>query len=664
VQANATAAQGEAFEFLAKQEDEVAQTAKTKKGFYLAATGLFAAGAIAAAYEQYQLGQAKKDIITGQGLQKVPQTAAQGTTLINNARLTINKVTCSSQTDTDAVKGENAAAKEQSDYDAAKARQEANKTPEQLATDKNAQNIKDQKIIEDYDNKHKAPVNQNGDGSNKNIREQYKIECEDTGLCVIPKLKKGEKEKLNSVALYNLSQAKDAEQMLQLMKEHQAIEFENYSKVTYIDDTQKDLKDISLPKEVSQMIAASLMPEAHAEEGGGGGGKLLGIAATALPMILGLKSVIGGLKFQGGQPIDGKALEGIKGSAKSSINKAIGKPVTRIVINGVLGGWMGIMSSHMSKQQKISQERAAKLRAIKSDFASVNGILNCTDDDRNDASKPKCYCFTSDRKFNTSRSNNEVCNQAFKGLVSELKLLPIAKVCVNAAMAMDANCKCRATNTCLKTTRSFSMKGFNPSAFKMISTGAGPADGLFSGVTSAGDITDSATINAARIQKAASDMVAKLDPKGGKARDSFASGLEKSLLATGAGLSMGGQGSRSSGVPSSPSAAAAELEKELKANKDEIDITKATTDDAGGGGFDAAEEPVPEFGATDANSQEIEIAEVMSQEVDFGSNDIKGSDSNIFEVLSNRYQRSGMRRLFEDQVKSDADKPADTDIAE
>jgi hypothetical protein len=55
---------------------------------------------------------------------------------------------------------------------------------------------------------------------------------------------------------------------------------------------------------------------------------------------------------------------------------------------------------------------------------------------------------------------------------------------------------------------------------------------------------------------------------------------------------------------------------------------------------------------------------VMGKEVDFGSNDInKTKDTNLFEVLSNRYQRSGMKRLFEDGKAAPADAPAKTDIS-
>jgi hypothetical protein len=54
----------------------------------------------------------------------------------------------------------------------------------------------------------------------------------------------------------------------------------------------------------------------------------------------------------------------------------------------------------------------------------------------------------------------------------------------------------------------------------------------------------------------------------------------------------------------------------------------------------------------------------MGQEMDMGNNDINsGENTNLFDVLSNRYKRSGMRRLFDEEGKTKADAPSNSDIA-
>jgi hypothetical protein len=289
--------------------------------------------------------------------------------------------------------------------------------------------------------------------------------------------------------------------------------------------------------------------------------------------------------------------------------------------------------------------------------------MNCKEEDRLDASKPKCFCFTSDNKVNTANSKSTACaNTLAKVKYDPFGTASSDKVCLTQSNTVDAACACRAKKTCLKISSGFSMKGFKPGSFKMISAGSGPAQDLFNGNLGGGDIADSAGINAARIKKAADDMLAKVDPKAAKAQGLLAADFEKGIMASAGGLSMGG--SSGSALPTSPAGAAAALDKELKENKED-DITTSGNAAASPGDFQPTEEQ-PEFGMTgdQAADQEIEIAEVMGQELDTGNNDINtGSKTNIFEVLSNRYQRSGVRRLLNDG-KGPVDAPDKKELTE
>jgi hypothetical protein len=115
-------------------------------------------------------------------------------------------------------------------------------------------------------------------------------------------------------------------------------------------------------------------------------------------------------------------------------------------------------------------------------------------------------------------------------------------------------------------------------------------------------------------------------------------------------------------LPSTPAQAAAALEKDLKEASSKINGVGANS--SGGASAPAKAEPELEFGLTESQlaDQQGQLTEAMKQNLDFGQNDIS-SGSNIFEVLSNRYQRSGMRRLFDESGKTQADKPAQTDIS-
>ncbi len=742
----ATEAQSQAFEFLAQNEDQVAKTAKTKKGFYIAATGLFAAGLAAAIVEQVQLGKAKAVIAT-----PMPNDPSYPTRAAE-ARLKINNLTCSTDKDSNdkekkAITDKEAKAKQDKlDADEKAAQASRDKSDKDFEAERDAKYEKMSteeckanpactkyqgdkeagfnKRQEEY-NKHQAEKagrekpaakqeDQKGEDSKSCVNgEAFKdpFSCEQancnwhedmgTGWCSSSFKPVSEKEKQTKIAIYkptintermkkvaehNLSTAKDAEQLLQLMNEMESVEFENYSKVSYIEeDMAKDLKKIPLISEITNHIATALVPNAcaagdsacsaadtaaaaaeeaaaaPAEEKKDNMGKILGVATTAIPLVMGLKSILGGVKSQGGVPLAPEKLEDIKSNVGNKIMTAIGKPYTRMAINGVLGGWMGLMAGHMNKQMKLAKERAKTLREMKEEFVSANGLLACKEEDRANSCKPICYCYTPDNKKNPARAKDTVCANRF----SKMAYDPFGqgsqndKVCLDQNSVVDPKCACRAKKNCMKITSGFSMKGFSPGTFKMISAGSAPAQDLLNGNLGGVDISDSAGINAARIKAAADQMLAKSDPKAAKEKDAFAASLEKGLIASGAGLSMGG-GTKA--LPSSPAGAAAALDKELK-DKKEDEVKQAGSRDHGADFNDEIE--MPDAVATEDTGEDIEIAEVMEKEIDTGDSDINsGSHTNIFDVLSNRYKRSGMRRLFDEGSTAPADAPNKTEIVE
>ena len=465
-----------------------------------------------------------------------------------------------------------------------------------------------------------------------------------------------------------------------------SIELQNYTKISYLDeDLAKDLKKVPLMSEITKHIANVFVPNACAADEACPAttaettdpaapaaepetkdlfGKILGGAAAVVPMALGLNSILGGVKSQGGAPLGKGVLEGTIKRTEGPLIRAIGYPYTRLGINGVLGGWMGIMGFHMKKVQSESEARAKKLREMKDAFAIANGLLFCKEEDRNNTCKPSCYCFTSDNKVNPARAKDVICANTFANLKLPQKKDVSDKVCLDQKQNVDAACACRSKKSCMKISSGLSMSGFSPGTFKMISAGGAPAQDLFNGTIGGADIADSAGINAVNIRKAADAMLAKVDPGALKAKNSFASGLEKGLMASSSGLSMGSGGGMSA-LPTSPAGAAAALDKELKANKEDTD--KKAASNYSGGDFNNEAEIDPAAVATDeaGGTEELEIAEVMGKEMDLGDSDInKGSDTNIFDVLSNRYKRSGMRRLFNDQSTAPVDAPSNTELAE
>lgn len=676
--ANSTEAQSQAFEYLAQNEDQVADTAKTKKGFYIAATSLFAAGVLSATVEQIQLGIAKKVLNT-------PPLPGDTTYPVRAqaARERIRKLTCNSDAKTNFEIKDNPAVSTTSTAPITPPTQ-----PDVIIMDPHQTNNQPL-VTEPFNNGTEVQLNNSGGGSHWDLNGN-RFESILFSSPADPRFSKFESkeelERMKQVAAYNLSTAEDAEQLLQLMNEFNSIQLENYTQLSYIEEEQGiELKKVPLLAEVSKAIAESFVSSAHAEDSGcatttaadadaaaaaaaaeaapkeDNMGKILGLVGTALPLAMGLKSILGGVKSQGGIPVSPTELNQKVGESNNWFMKAIGKPYTRIAINGVLGTWMGVMAGHMQKVKDDAEARAKTLREMKEEFVTANGLISCKPGDRDNSCKPICYCYTQDNKRNPDRAKDKVCTNTY----AKFSFDPFGnngndKVCLDQSNKVDAKCACRAKKSCMKIISKLNMSGFKPGTFKMISAGAGPAQDLFNGNVGGGNISDSAGINAAKIRNAAEAMLKKADPAAAKAKDGFAAQLSKGLIAAGSGLSMGG-GSRGA-LPTSPAGAAAALDKEIKEHKKEKAAATANSGNGGGGFGLEAEEPDV---TADVSGEDIEISEIMAKEMDMGDSDVnKGSHTNIFEVLSNRYQRSGMRRLLDPSSNVPADAPSQHEISE
>jgi hypothetical protein len=101
---------------------------------------------------------------------------------------------------------------------------------------------------------------------------------------------------------------------------------------------------------------------------------------------------------------------------------------------------------------------------------------------------------------------------------------------------------------------------------------------------------------------------------------------------------MGGVASDSD-LSGSPKAVMDQLKEELKINRISEDGTSVPSG-SDSGSLEALESPA----AIDPSDEKL--AEAMGSEYDMGNNDINtDSSTSIFDIVSNRYKRSGIRRL-------------------
>lgn len=358
-------------------------------------------------------------------------------------------------------------------------------------------------------------------------------------------------------------------------------------------------------------------------------------------------------------------------AVKTSLGEKLVTPTGRAIFSGVMAGMALIMAQHAKSQADASEKRAELLRKMKDEFKSASGaIFSCKSEDRNDPGKPNCYCYTSENQRNSNRGNSQICQKLWAGVNTNIKSLANAasssRVCVNQNRQADATCSCRSNNTCMKVSLS-SIRGFDPGTMSIVGNGLSPVNKILDGSI------DGATLSPASLGSQAAklaEITKKLEnTKGMEGYRKNKAALETKLkndLARGAaslpsGSMLGGAGGAN--MPSNPGDAARMLEKEL-------DNSIVPTGVGGNNDFIAAPAPPEEnleFGMTGDQlaAQEGQIAEVMKQDLDYGGNDInQGSKTNIFEVLSNRYQRSGMRRLFDEKGETKPEAASKSDITQ
>lgn len=364
-------------------------------------------------------------------------------------------------------------------------------------------------------------------------------------------------------------------------------------------------------------------------------------------------------------PADTAATEETTNGMKSALPRAI--------LSTLFAAWSGLMFMHAKKQASISKARAKYLRDRKDEFNDATGAISCTSSDRNNVNNLKCYCYTSSGQRNSQRANSQACVALFTGrnISGETNYLngtgiASQKVCMTNS-GIDENCACRSNNSCLSAVPT-NFAGINPGSLGLISTSTSPLNQLTSGQIAAGSVDGAAAVsNALKVLDQAKKVSASIPEVSGAKGDAAARNMASSLIAATQGGSAPQLSSPSSGNPFSmnPSQAAATLEKELNSNNFQASAVK------GGGlvpqpGAGKVDDFGLEFGLTPTQLAADQSAlSQMNQNLDFGQNDINNSSStNIFEVLSNRYQRSGMRRLFDDEGKMAADPASKSDITE
>lgn len=356
------------------------------------------------------------------------------------------------------------------------------------------------------------------------------------------------------------------------------------------------------------------------------------------------------------------ALAGI-GSAIGSINLA--SPIAVFIIASISAVLSAKLMKAAANQEEEAKANAEKIAKIKKKFESSLG--NFCPSGHEDMSEPRCFCYTTDGEKNMNRTNSETCQRLWsrdeKSLFAKAgsygKSAPKKQGCMTKARQFDQQCKCKkfidgnGQNACLKAVNNVASVPPNvQSAFSLPGI-ATALDSVNSG-TSAGSVNaQSLSRSLAAATKARDNLIKKFNKVAkakGQSQLPTGSQLLKKFLKKSGTRSFEAAGAKNptiaAATPANPEIAKALKKAEKKSGI--ASVGKSSEALSSGGekkknGFN--------FNLDDGGNNVITMGEdpASDAEYDYGENDInEDSSKNLFDIISRRYNLSGLERLFDE----------------
>jgi hypothetical protein len=434
----------------------------------------------------------------------------------------------------------------------------------------------------------------------------------------------------------------------------------------------KELMDQLIPQAYAQLESNSSMDKSEnfIDENGKERGSTLWDVGQELLWIL---SAIVGIA-------GGAALLSLMEPVSKSLDTALTWPWTRVITGGVLGAYAGVISGISFAEGANAADRIEALEEIKKRFTYAGGAGFEKCDSRDDPSKPSCYCYLYGGEKNYARANSTVCLNKWGegGILSGTNYNMYAngsgkpKGCVSNDGKYDGACNCRYAKKrekkCATISSNLNFGGLGNNAW--MKGAVGQANAITNGQMSTGDVAAGTNVNTAMrlgkmLKKAQKNpkLAAKMK-NAGKLRKGFEK-LHKSVV-------------RRASKVGSPRPLRASNGGDLNNIKKPEDILKTAKESmkdstlqfkgsgGGAGGVAAKDNGMDfDFGLDDEASPGItnsELADAMDKEYEFKGDINNNPNQNLFDILTVRYQKSGLRRLFDDERKTIAEDAADTDI--
>lgn len=366
---------------------------------------------------------------------------------------------------------------------------------------------------------------------------------------------------------------------------------------------------------------------------------------------------------------DPKAAVGDKVAAAAGIN--LNTPMTIAISSGVAGGFSMMLASAAAKQVKRSEDNVAIIQEIIDQFEADFGQF-CPQG-RDDLKDPQCYCYNLDGTENSKRSNSNICLDlwaknkkslfAAAGTYDQAKTKRERRGCAFINGQFDEDCRCRqmknpqGQNACLKVGVPGGMLG-QIGQMNTLPTAIGNLNnmaqgGLGTGEFNSQNLSKNAQALSGNARRALEQAYA--EQTGGKDLPSTEQMMQ-------AGLSRVPARVLQDLAASSPGAAmmAAEGRPQNEALKAAMEKAKISVEDLDGVAYSPAkrlatgknkagnqDQFFDDWGSADQGSQGGDILNFMEKNYEYKGNDIvERDDVSLWQIISNRYTQSGLRRLF------------------
>lgn len=316
-------------------------------------------------------------------------------------------------------------------------------------------------------------------------------------------------------------------------------------------------------------------------------------------------------------------------------------------------------------QEKEAEENIATIEEIKKGFKEVYGGF-CPGG-REDMSDARCYCYTQDGKRNPNRTKSSLCQNLWakedqdfysKGKDYKLAKKEPAQGCTTINGRFDLDCKCKKVvntqtgkNACKQVPLNLSMglPAIGTSHSQFLSSLNDMNQGANNALAQFG--TDNAAKSAAKIRKLSEGLLDKYSSQGKIPSASQINKLTDKFIKTVPKSEIQKANADTISTLASSSRPAGEAMKEALSKATSKSKNKSAFSFSGGKGFRSkgARAGGGKFvwndDANDSSSGKVE--EFMDKKYDYKGNDIVDrEDVSIWDVISNRYNTSGMRRLF------------------